>query len=81
MTRRNLPTILLLNFIGIALFLSWYIPANHGIWFKIDSAIFYYFNQHLLSSPCFCIWWQSLTTGFSMLFPLYVWGYFICTSI
>ena len=53
MTRRNLPTILLLNFIGIALFLSWYIPANHGIWFKIDSAIFYYFNQHLLSSPLF----------------------------
>ncbi|MCG9171920.1 phosphatase PAP2 family protein [Yersinia enterocolitica] len=53
MTRRNLPTILLLNLLGIALFFSWYIPANHGFWFKIDSAIFFYFNQHLLSSPPF----------------------------
>ncbi|AKP34922.1 phosphatase PAP2 family protein [Yersinia aleksiciae] len=53
MTRRNLPTILLLNLLGIALFLSWYIPVNHGVWFKIDSAIFFYFNQHLLSSPSF----------------------------
>lgn len=53
MTRRNLPTILLLNLLGIALFFSWYIPANHGFWFKIDSAIFFYFNQHLLSSPAF----------------------------
>ncbi len=53
MTRRHLPTILLLNLLGIVLFLSWYIPANHGFWFKIDSAIFFYFNQHLLSSPSF----------------------------
>ncbi|CNH67220.1 undecaprenyl pyrophosphate phosphatase [Yersinia aldovae] len=53
MTRRNLPTILLLNMLGIVLFLSWYIPVNHGFWFKIDSAIFFYFNQHLLSSPTF----------------------------
>ncbi|HHL2499514.1 TPA: phosphatase PAP2 family protein [Yersinia enterocolitica] len=53
MTRRNLPTILLLNLLGIALFLSWYIPANHGFWFKIDSVVFFYFNQHLLSSPPF----------------------------
>ncbi|CFQ38665.1 MULTISPECIES: phosphatase PAP2 family protein [Yersinia] len=53
MTRRHLPTILLLNLLGIALFLSWYIPVNHGYWFKIDSAIFFYFNQHLLSSPSF----------------------------
>ncbi len=53
MTRRNLPTILLLNLLGIALFFSWYIPANHGFWLKIDSAVFCYFNQHLLSSPPF----------------------------
>ncbi len=53
MTRRNLPTILLLNLLGIILFLSWYLPTNHGVWFKIDSAIFFYFNQHLLSSPTF----------------------------
>lgn len=53
MTRRNLPTILLLNLLGITLFLSWYLPTNHGVWFKIDSAIFFYFNQHLLSNPTF----------------------------
>ncbi|MCW6599406.1 phosphatase PAP2 family protein [Yersinia ruckeri] len=53
MTRRNLPTILILNLLGIALLLSWYIPTNHGWWFAIDSAIFHYFNQHLLSSPTF----------------------------
>ncbi|CNE15665.1 phosphatase PAP2 family protein [Yersinia nurmii] len=53
MTRRNLPTILMLNLLGIALFLSWYLPENHGWWFGPDSAIFHYFNKHLLSSPTF----------------------------
>lgn len=53
MTRRNLPAILLLNLLGIALFFSWYILANHGFWFKMDSAIYFYFNQHLLPSPSF----------------------------
>ena len=53
MTRRNLPRILLLNILGIALFLSWYLPANHGLWFKVDSAIFFFFNQHLASDPTF----------------------------
>ncbi|EFE95454.1 phosphatase PAP2 family protein [Serratia odorifera] len=53
MTRRNLPIILLLNILGIALFLSWYLPANHGQWFALDSAIFFFFNRHLATDPAF----------------------------
>lgn len=53
MTRRNLPIILLLNILGIALFFSWYLPDNHGPWFALDSAIFFFFNQHLASDPTF----------------------------
>lgn len=26
---KNLPQIVLLNIVGLALFLSWYIPVNH----------------------------------------------------
>ncbi|MCD1124582.1 phosphatase PAP2 family protein [Jinshanibacter sp. LJY008] len=50
---RNLPTILLLNAFGIGLFLSWFLPENHGFWFPIDSTIFHYFNQHLATSNSF----------------------------
>lgn len=41
MTRRNLPFILFFNLLGVALFLSWFLPANHGGWFTLDSAIFF----------------------------------------
>ena len=40
MTRRNLPFILFFNLLGVALFLSRFLPANHGGWFTLDSAIF-----------------------------------------
>jgi len=53
MWRRNLPAILLLNVLGIALFLSYYLPANHGFWFPIDSSIFFYFNRHLATNETF----------------------------
>lgn len=53
MWRKNLPAILLLNLLGVALFLSYYLPANHGFWFPIDASIFFYFNQHLATSPGF----------------------------
>ncbi|WP_114191895.1 phosphatase PAP2 family protein [Edaphovirga cremea] len=62
MWRRNLPAILLLNAAGIALFLSWYLPANHGFWFGIDSSIFFYFNQHLVTSPTF-LWLVAITNN------------------
>jgi membrane-associated phospholipid phosphatase len=41
--------------LGIALFLSWYLPENHGIWFHIDSAIFHYFNEKLLPNSKFAV--------------------------
>lgn len=50
---RNLPTILLLNIFGIGLFLSWYLPDNHGFWYQIDSTIFHYFNGHLADDHAF----------------------------
>lgn len=45
--------ILFFNLLGFALFLSWYLPENHGFWFPIDKSIFYYFNQHIASNPTF----------------------------
>ncbi|MBH2879295.1 phosphatase PAP2 family protein [Serratia marcescens] len=53
MTRRNLPFILFFNLLGVALFLSWFLPANHGGWFTLDSAIFFFFNRHLATAPTF----------------------------
>ncbi|HAT4912569.1 TPA: phosphatase PAP2 family protein [Serratia marcescens] len=53
MTRRNLPFILFFNLLGVALFLSWFLPANHGGWFILDSAIFFFFNRHLATDPAF----------------------------
>ncbi|HEJ0331613.1 phosphatase PAP2 family protein [Serratia marcescens] len=53
MTRRNLPLILFFNLLGIALFLSWFLLANHGGWFTLDSAIFFFFNRHLATDPAF----------------------------
>lgn len=53
MTRRNLPFILFFNLLGVALFLSWFLPANHGSWFTLDSAIFFFFNRHLATDPSF----------------------------
>ncbi|AKJ42687.1 phosphatase PAP2 family protein [Pragia fontium] len=53
MSFRQLPAILLLNIFGIGLFLSWYLPENHGFWYPIDSTIFYYFNAHLADNSGF----------------------------
>ncbi|EFV42217.1 hypothetical protein HMPREF0864_00546 [Enterobacteriaceae bacterium 9_2_54FAA] len=53
MARRNLPWIILFNILGIALFLSWYLPTNHGFWFPIDSSIFFFFNEYLATNRTF----------------------------
>lgn len=68
---RRLPYILLLNAAGFALFLSWYLPANHGFWFPLDSGIFLFFNQLLAKSQAF-LWLVAITNnrafdGFSLL--------------
>ena len=65
------PLILLLNVAGLALFFSWYIPANHGFWFPLDSGIFHFFNQALVKSDAF-LWLVAITNnrafdGFSLL--------------
>ncbi|STI84995.1 undecaprenyl pyrophosphate phosphatase [Escherichia coli] len=53
---KNLPQIVLLNIVGLALFLSWYIPVNHGFWLPIDADIFYFFNQNWSKVRPFCGW-------------------------
>ncbi|WP_041689468.1 phosphatase PAP2 family protein [Enterobacter sp. 638] len=68
---KRLPYILLLNAAGFALFLSWYLPANHGFWFPLDSGIFLFFNQLLAKSQAF-LWLVAITNnrafdGFSLL--------------
>ncbi|MCU5773162.1 phosphatase PAP2 family protein [Erwiniaceae bacterium BAC15a-03b] len=50
MNAKRLAIILALNIAGIALFLSWYLPANHGFWFPIDKSIFFWFNDHMVNS-------------------------------
>lgn len=55
MNLKRLMAILFLNTAGIVLFLSWYLPANHGFWFPIDKRIFFWFNQHMADHPVFAI--------------------------
>ena len=56
------PLILLLNIAGIALFLSWYIPAGHGFWSSLDTGVFRFFNQKLVESPLF-LWIVAITNN------------------
>ena len=58
--KTRLPLILLLNVVGFALFLSWYLPVNHGFWFPLDAAIFHFFNNGLVESRPF-LWLVALT--------------------
>ncbi|MEQ9862663.1 phosphatase PAP2 family protein [Pectobacterium cacticida] len=53
MSFARLSSIVVLNILGIGLFLSWYLPENHGFWLTLDSSIFFYFNRLLAESPVF----------------------------
>ncbi|MEH0876785.1 phosphatase PAP2 family protein [Pectobacterium cacticida] len=53
MSFARLSSIVVLNILGIGLFLSWYLPENHGFWLSLDSSIFFYFNRLLAESPVF----------------------------
>ncbi|MEQ9769944.1 phosphatase PAP2 family protein [Pectobacterium jejuense] len=53
MSFARFSSIVVLNVLGIGLFLSWYLPENHGFWLTIDSHIFFYFNRLLVDSPAF----------------------------
>ena len=56
------PLILLINAAGLALFLSWYIPVNHGFWSFLDANIFHFFNQKLVESRAF-LWLVAITNN------------------
>ncbi len=60
MTINRLLTILVLNVLGLALFFSWYLPANHGFWFPIDKGLFYWFNDRLVTSKPL-LWLLAIT--------------------
>jgi len=60
--KTRLPLILLLNIAGLALFMSWYLPANHGFWFPVDSGIFHFFNQGLADSRAY-VWFLAITNN------------------
>lgn len=62
MMTTRFPLIILLNVAGLALFLSWYLPVNHGFWFPLDSAIFHFFNQELVKSEAF-LWLVAVTNN------------------
>ncbi|WP_168405979.1 phosphatase PAP2 family protein [Erwinia amylovora] len=60
MTVIRMLLILLLNTAGLLLFYSWYLPADHGLWFTIDKTIFYWFNTHMVTSPAL-LWLVAMT--------------------
>ncbi|SNY63538.1 phosphatase PAP2 family protein [Enterobacter sp. CC120223-11] len=60
--KTRLPLVLLLNIAGLALFMSWYLPANHGAWFGLDSGIFHFFNQGLADSRAY-VWFLAITNN------------------
>ncbi|MGP3592445.1 phosphatase PAP2 family protein [Vagococcus sp. WN89Y] len=60
--KRKLPLILLSNVAGLALFFSWYLPANHGFWFALDSDIFHFFNRGLVENQAY-LWLVALTNN------------------
>lgn len=56
------PLIFLLNLAGLALFLSWYLPENHGIWAFLDVEIFRFFNHKLGENRAF-LWAVAITNN------------------
>lgn len=50
---KNLGKIIFLNAVGLTIFFSWYLPAEHGFWFTLDKSIFYYFNEQLQPGSSF----------------------------
>lgn len=59
---KNLGKIIFLNAVGLTIFFSWYLPAEHGFWFTLDKSIFYYFNEQLQPESSFT-YFVGLTIG------------------
>ncbi len=53
---KNLPQIVLLNIVGLALFLSWYIPVNHGFWLQMMRIFFISLIRNWSKVRPFCGW-------------------------
>lgn len=62
MKTKHLLSILLLNALGFFLFFSWYLPADHGLWFTLDKTIFYWFNDRMVTSKA--LLWLVAVTNF-----------------
>lgn len=60
--KTRLPSILLLNAAGFALFLCWYLPENHGFWFALDAAVFHFFNHALADHRAF-VWFLAIVNN------------------
>ncbi|BES18837.1 phosphatase PAP2 family protein [Escherichia fergusonii] len=58
----QLNRILLLNLSGMGLFLSWYLPSEHGIWAAVDSGIIHYFNHKVIESQPL-LWLVAITNN------------------
>lgn len=56
------PLIILLNLAGLALFLSWYLPENHGFWASLDVGVFRFFNHKLGENRLF-LWAVAITNN------------------
>ncbi len=60
MSVKRFIVIILLNILGITIFCSWYLPENGGFWFPLDSTIFYWFNDRMVTSKPL-LWFIALT--------------------
>lgn len=54
------PLIILLNAAGVTLFLSWFLPANHGFWSAADLGIFHFFNRGLTADNLGYAWFLAI---------------------
>lgn len=60
--KNKIFTILILNIAGLSLFLSWFLPENHGFWFPLDSAVFHYFNRDIAEHQLY-LWFLAITNN------------------
>lgn len=77
---KNIFYILTCNAVGILLFLSWYLPENHGFWFTVDKNIFYFFNHLVAESKAF-LYFVAFTNfrafdAVAFLFMLFIFLYY-----
>lgn len=80
MYKKRLIIILLLNILGIGLFLSWYLQFSHTFWFNIDKSIFFYFQSIMKEHSNISLIVSIINTRIFDLFLLLILGLFYITS-